>query len=108
MANQIASNGGRAPAVSDTLVVALYHPDSGRIAHLHTVTVFEGGRAVTEKEAVDAARSHAARAGHPADRLKAKVSRDPAHGRGRHRIDPGSGAFVAAPATPRRKASGPK
>ena len=94
MGNNIAG-GGNARRISDIHVVAIYDPDSGRIAHLHTVTVFEGGRAVSEKEAVSAAMTFAQKAGHPVQRFKTKVSKEARHGKGPHRIDIKSGNFVA-------------
>jgi len=93
MENNIAG-GGNAPRIADIHVVAVYDPDSGKIAHLHTVTVFEGGRAVGEKEAVSAAMALARKAGHPVERLKTKVSKDAKHGRSPHKIDLKSGNFV--------------
>lgn len=93
------ANGGKAPEVEDIHVVALYDPETGRIAHVHTVTVFKGGRGVTEKEAVEAAHAIARKSGVETAKLKVKVSKDPAHGRAHHRIDISSGNFVpiAAP-----------
>ena len=99
----IITNGGRAPEVSDTHVVALYHPDTGKIVHLHTVTVFKGGRVVTEKEAIDAAVANALKVGHQTEHLKVKTSKDPAHGRSPHRIDLDSGRFIAVPPKAIRK-----
>src|SRR5690349_10117438 len=52
---------GKTPRVTDVHVIALYEQDTGRIKHVHTVTVFEGGRNITEKEAIEAARTHAGR-----------------------------------------------
>jgi hypothetical protein len=52
------------PRVVATRVVAIYRPDDGRVVHMHTVRVFEGGRDVGREEAEEAARAHAARIGH--------------------------------------------
>lgn len=57
MSNLTYSSGGRAPKVADAHVVALYHPSTGKIAHVHSVTVFEGARPVSEKEAIEAAKA---------------------------------------------------
>ena len=73
---------------------------------MHSVTVFEGGRAVTEKEAVDTAKSLAKRAGRPIAELAVKVSKDLSHAHRPHHIDAKSGEFVPA-ATPKR-AKAPK
>ena len=89
-----AAGAGAAPRISHIHVVAVYDPNDGRIAHLHTVTVFEGGRVVSEKEAVSAAMALAQKAGHPVERLEAKVSNDAAHGKTPHRIDAKTGDFV--------------
>jgi len=91
---------GKAPAISDYHVVAFYHPETGAIRHLHTVTVFAGGRAVDEAEAVRRAHEKATAAGHNLSRLKFKVSKDPEHGHRPHRIDLKTGHFVAAPLRP--------
>jgi hypothetical protein len=97
------TNGGRAPEVSDIHVVALYDPTTGKIAHVHTVTIFKGGRAVNERAAIEAAVAQAAKAGHQTDRLKVKVSKDPSHARSPHRIDVKTGEFVALPAVKHRR-----
>lgn len=96
------SSGGRAPKVADVHVVALYHPDSGKIAHVHTVTVFEGGRSVAENEAVEAAIAHASRMGHGVKHLKYKVGKDLALVRRPHRVDIESGRFVEVKAERKR------
>lgn len=103
MDRQGIAGGGAAPRVSDVHVVALYDPQTGKIAHVHTVTVFEGGRPVTEREAIDAAKAQAARAGHRLDGLEIKVSKDPAHGLRPHRVDVAAGEMVALPAPPRER-----
>jgi len=84
----------------------LVRSGTGKIAHVHSVTVFEGGRAVTEKEAVDTAKSLAKRAGRPIAELAVKVSKDLSHAHRPHHIDAKSGEFVPA-ATPKR-AKAPK
>jgi len=106
MGNNIAG-GGNARRISDIHVVAVYDPESGRIAHLHTVTVFEGGRSVSEKEAVSAAMTFAQKAGHQVQRFKTKVSKDARHGKSPHRIDVRSGDFVAVSPEAEAKGSDP-
>ena len=63
-------SGGTGPKVAQIHAVALYEPDGGRVAHVHQVTVFEGGKSVdretAEREAVDQARKR----GHDVDRLR--------------------------------------
>jgi hypothetical protein len=97
MSAEVLSNGGAVPKISDVHVVALYDPKNGRIRHVHTVTVFEGGRTINEKQAIEYARSHAADAGLKLENLEIKTSKDPTHGRVPHRIDLKSKEFVALP-----------
>jgi hypothetical protein len=103
--NQPFSNGGRMPKVADIRVVALYHPQTGKISHVHSVTVFEGGRAVDEKEAIETAKALAKKAGHATDTLAVRVSKDPMHGRKPHRIDVKTGEFVPLEMPKRGKAA---
>jgi len=103
MQNQMFSNGGRMLKVADIHVVALYHPETGKISHVHSVTVFEGGRAVSEKEAVETAKGLAKKAGHSIEGLAVKVSKDLMHGRKPHRIDVKSGEFVPLEMQKRRR-----
>lgn len=103
MKNQNISSGGNAPRIVDYYVVALYEPETGAIRHLHTVTVFEGGRRVDEGEAVQRAHEKANKAGHRTEHLKIKVSKDAAHGHRAHRIDLTTGEFVAVELRPRRQ-----
>ena len=88
---------GLAPRVEALLIIALYEPESGRIAHMHTVTQLVGGRSVHQDEAIHAACEHAARIGHPVPELAVKVTSDPGHAVGPHRIDLQTGAFVRLP-----------
>jgi hypothetical protein len=99
----ILMNGGRVPEISDIQVVALYEPDAGKIVHVHTVTVFKGGREVSEKEAIDTAVAHASKAGLRTERLKIKVSKDADHGRRPHRIDLSTGDFIPLPLKSRNR-----
>ena len=86
---------GKAPRIVATKVVALYDPASGHIRHTHTVHVHEGGRDVSDNEAIEAAHRHAKKLGHDIDRLKVKLSAHAEHGHLPHRIDVVSGEFVA-------------
>ena len=102
MKEALFSYADRAPKVTATQVIALYDPETGRIHHCHTVHVHQGGREVSEKEAIEAAHRHARRMGHDTGHLKVKVSADPAHGHSPHVIDLRSGEFVArSPEMPR-------
>jgi hypothetical protein len=78
------------------LVVALYDPQSGMIAHMHTVTMFKGGRLVSESEAIETAHKEAASYGHRVAELKTKVSSNYAHCRHCNRIDPETGEFLTS------------
>jgi hypothetical protein len=97
MSTHILSSGGRAPKVSDIHVVALFDPKTGNIRHVHTITVFEGGRAISERQAIESARAQAAKSGLKTEGLEIKTSRDAVHGRFPHRIDLKSKEFVALP-----------
>lgn len=99
---------GRAPKVVSTRVVALYDPETGRIHHLHTVHIHEGGRNVPEHEAIEAAHRHARKLGHDTARLKVKISTNAEHGHHPHVIDIARGEFVArSPQPPGRLSEKP-
>jgi hypothetical protein len=100
--------GAGAPKVSDTHVVALYDSKTGKIKHLHSVTVFEGGRPISEKEAIAAARVRAAKAGHKVASLSLKTSKDATHAARPHHIDLKSGKFVALSSPVRKGKRKPK
>jgi hypothetical protein len=89
------SGAGRVPNVTDVHVVALYDPSTGDIVHAHSVTVLEGGRPISEREAVEAAKTAARRAGHSIEALEVKTSKSLEHGLTPHRIDLKSGEFVS-------------
>jgi hypothetical protein len=89
--------------IAELKIVALYQPDSGKVMHVHVVTMFKGGRSVSEQEAVDAAYKHAARLGHVVTELKSKVSSDHLHASRPHWVDPRTSEFVPLP-LPRMKA----
>ncbi len=77
-----AGSGGKAPQVVATHVVALYRPSDGRVMHLHTVQVFEGGRNVSRDEAESELRVHAMRLGHDVGSLKIAHIENPPEGYG--------------------------
>jgi hypothetical protein len=94
MSSETPQAAGRAPAVEAVQVVALYEAETGRIVHQHVVCVLSGGRSVPEDEAVEAARRLAAQLGHTTDSLRVKVSTDPEHAEGIHRINLQTGELV--------------
>ena len=96
MNSSMVSSAG-AHGIAELKVVALYQPDSGRVIHVHVVTVFKGGRSVSEQEAIDAAHKHAARLGHVVSELKTKVSSDYRHASRPHWVDPRTDQFVPLP-----------
>src|SRR5262245_27191782 len=95
MASALVHRAGSAPEISDTKVVALFDPSSGKIVYVHTVIVFRGGKAVSEQEAISRATANATRMGHPVGRLRVKTSSNLAHGSQPYRIDPSTNQFVA-------------
>jgi len=104
------SNGGKVPRIVDTHVVAHFDPATGRIAHVHSLTIFEGAQALSDQQAVEAARKSAKKCGISLSGLESKDSNESIHGRIPHRIDLASGAFVALdlPQRVRSKHSKPK
>jgi hypothetical protein len=103
MKYQNISNGGNAPKIVDYYVVAFYEPGTGTIRHVHTVTVFEGGHSVDEREAIRRAHNKASKAGHNTAHLKSKVSKNPEHGRQPHRIDLKTDEFAPVQITRRHQ-----
>lgn len=83
-----------APATSS--VVAFHRPENDTIAYKHVVKVFAGGRAVSEQEAIDMARSNATRFSLDLSQLEMKVTSDPGAARAQ-RIDTKTGAFIVSP-----------
>lgn len=90
----VGGGAGKVPEVLDVHVVAVFEPDTGRIVHVHMVTVFKGGRSVSETEAIETALARAKKAGHSTELLKTKTSKNPLHGRIPHKIDIKTGGFV--------------
>jgi len=98
-------SGGNVPRVVSTRVVALYRESDGRVVHLHTVRVFEGGRGVSREEAESNARANAARHGHEAAMLRAHHSAElPPGDFGFYHVDASTGRLVGKnPASPSRR-----
>jgi hypothetical protein len=78
----------------DVKVVAFYEPNTGDIVFMHTVVTLQGGRTVSEGEAIEEAHRQASRIGLGMPHLKIKVSCDPKHALDSHRIELESGEFV--------------
>jgi hypothetical protein len=100
-------SGGRVPRVVNTMVVALYRPGDGRVVHLHTVRVFEGGRAIGRDEAEKTALANAARHGHDVASLRVHHASDLPGNFGSYFLDPATGKLAgrepAAASRQRRK-----
>jgi hypothetical protein len=90
----VTASGGAAPAITSTHIVALYEPETGRIRHLHVVTVLAGAEPPSEEEAVAAARDAAAKRHANHEKLAVATSNDRRHLLPQ-RVDPASGEFVA-------------
>ena len=86
--------GGNMPRVIATRVVAIYRPADGRVVHMHTVRVFEGGRDVGREEAEQTARSHAARIGHDLSALRVHHAEEVPGHFGAYYVDAASGRLV--------------
>jgi hypothetical protein len=97
---------GGVPGPAGVKVVAFYEPSTGDIVHVHTIVTFVGGRVVGDAEAIERARAQATAAGHPVERLKARVSTDIQHAARPHQIDPSSGEFVPLQPPQFRRPSG--
>lgn len=91
---------GKAPSVEATRVVALYESTTGRIRHLHSVTLLAGADPITDAEAIAAAKEFAAKHHGDVEDLAVATSEDPRHLMPQ-RIDPSSGEFV--PMEPARR-----
>src|SRR2546423_15293540 len=80
--------------IAEVKIVALYEPNGGYIVHMHTITMFKGGRVVSEKEAIETAHREAASNGHMTEGLKTKSTSDHQQGKQFNRIDPNTGKVV--------------
>lgn len=99
-------NGGSMPGVVSSRVVALYRSSDGRVVHVHTVRVFEGGRSVSREEAESAARANAGRHGHDVASLKVLHADELPGDFGLYRVDSATGRLIGSEgpvAGPRRQ-----
>jgi hypothetical protein len=85
--------------------VALYKADTGRVVHTREVTMFAGGRIVSEQEAVEDALSQAVRLGHALAALRAEATLDHPDAAAPYRIDFTTGELLARPLRARRRLS---
>jgi hypothetical protein len=85
--------------------VALYKADTGRVVHTREVTMFAGGRIVSEQEAVEDALSQAVRLGHALAALRAEATLDHPDAAAPYRIDFTTGELLARPLRARRRSS---
>jgi DNA-binding protein len=76
--------------------VAFILPINGTIKFKHIVKVFAGGRAVSEQEAVDVARSYAKRFSIDVTPLKMIVTTDVEHDARAQRMDVKTGEFISS------------
>src|SRR5437660_467534 len=81
-------NGGNAPKVSATHLVAVYDPADGRVVHMHHVLVMEGGKPVSAEQAEKEAVEHVKRRGRDAGSLRTLLAERHLHShRGLFRVD---------------------
>ena len=78
-------------------VVAFHFSGSDTIKYKHIVKVFAGGRAVSEQEAIDMARSNATLFFLDVDQLEMKVATNAEHAARAQRVDTRTGAFLVSP-----------
>jgi hypothetical protein len=96
-------NGGKAPKISVTHIVAVYDPADGRVFHMHHAVVFEGGKSISQEQASREAVESAKRHGHDTEKLKTLLADGyDRRGGGRFRVDLGTKKLVAL-APPRRR-----
>jgi hypothetical protein len=84
-------------AAFNSRVVAFHRPVNGSIAYKHIVKVFTGGRAVSEKEAIDTARSNAVRFSLDVNQLEMKVTTNVDRAARAQSVDTKTGEFVVSP-----------
>jgi hypothetical protein len=77
--------------------VALYDPETGRIAHIQRVRVLPGGPELSAEQVVERAHVHARHAGHDVARLRVVQLADDHDYRAPHVVDVSTGTVVAAP-----------
>ena len=83
-------------ATLESRMVAFILPINGTIKFKHIVKVFAGGRAVSEQEAVDVARSYAKRFSIDVTPLKMIVTTDVEHDARAQRMDVKTGEFISS------------
>lgn len=84
-------------AAVQSRTVAFLNPANGTIKYKHIVKVFAGGRTVGEQEAVDTAKSNAARFAVNIAGLEMKITTDDANAALAQRVDTKTGAFASSP-----------
>ena len=87
---------GLAGDIGPVTIVAMYEPATGKISYKHVASAFQGGRIVSEEEALKTAQDLATRASLDVTQLKLKVSNYTEHIRPEYQIDPSTGEFVFA------------
>jgi hypothetical protein len=90
------SNDSVDAAVHST-TVAFVNPANGTIKYKHIVKVFAGGRAVSQQEAIDTAKSNAARFAVDIAHLEMKVTIDDGNAALAQRVDTKTGTFASSP-----------
>ena len=86
--------------------VALYDPETGRIAHIQRVMVLPGAPDLTPEQVAERAYVHARHGGHDVSRLEAVHLADDHDYRVAHVVDMKTGAVVAVPGTRRGRPAG--
>jgi hypothetical protein len=84
-------------AAVQSRTVAFLNPANGTIKYKHVVKVFAGGRAVSEQEAIDTAKSNAALFSVDIAGLEMKVTTDDENAALAQRIDVKTGTFASSP-----------
>jgi hypothetical protein len=84
-------------AAVQSRTVSFLNPTNGAIKYKHIVKMFAGGRAVSEQEAVDTARSNAGRFFLDLTALEMKITADDDNAALAQRIDTTSGTFASSP-----------
>jgi hypothetical protein len=84
-------------AAVQSRTVAFLNPANGTIKYKHIVKVFAGGRAVSEQEAIDTAKSNAARLSVNIAGLEMKITTDDENAALAQRVDTKTGAFASSP-----------
>lgn len=93
---------GPAQKIVATHTVALYDPESGRIAHMHRVLTLEGGTHYSPEHHEQNARAYAGKLGHPVKTLLALHVPNHKNSGARCCVDVKKQALVEMP-TPRKR-----